>query len=416
MGNMAKRLHPVFFSFAGDTKEQAERLKAKFADDLIYCYSRTGVDGDSFPAEILAEIRQCELFVIFWSAAYVASDPRRPWCRRELLTAARRVASGSIQRVVLLQCDETPLTAAIVDPDTGDEVDALKIVREETRAFSHPFSRRAVEERIGHELAQLGEIDHPILPRSDYQAQLRDTLATRGRTKTPVVFVNGYHGSGRRTLVKTVMEVDFRHLTPHTLGLDSADGPEDLLRLVWGEVFQKPVAEQRLMMKDVKEHPAALSRYYAQLGTQLAGLRAYLVLSNDDPIDVGEVVPHWTVELLSHLRPTVQPLVFLVVGRGLPSYMQRLIPEGGEVAVPSLDDGEAVELVRMIVGAVDPLRPERWEPHIATIVNAGGNNAKLLVDLVKVASRRGSLDFLAQRAGSAGLNTQRPELSGLAAV
>jgi tetratricopeptide (TPR) repeat protein len=395
---MAKRLHPVFFSFAGDTKELAERLKAKFADDLVYCYSRTGVDGDSFPVEILSEIRQCELFVMFWSAAYVAADPRRPWCRRELLTAVRRLASGNLHRVLLLQCDGTPLTATITDPDTGEVIDVLKIVRDETRAFSHPFSSRAVEERLGHELAQLGEVDHPILPRSDYQEQLRETLASTGRSKTPVVFVNGYHGSGRRTLVKTVMEVDFRHLTPYTLGLDSADGPEDLLRLVWGDVLQKSVAEQRLMMRDVKEHPAALSRYFAQLGTQLAGLRAYLILSNDDPIDVGEVVPHWVVEMLSQLRPTVQPLAFLIVGRGLPNYMQRLIPDGGEVAVPSLEDSEATELARMLVGAIDPLRAERWEPHIAAIVGAGGNNAKLLVDIIKVASRRASLDFLAQDA------------------
>jgi len=391
---MARRLHPVFFSFAGDTKEVAERLKGKFSDELVYCYSRIGVDGDSFPAEILSEVRQCELFVIFWSSAYVASDLARPWCRRELLTAVRRHANGNLQKVLLLQCDATPFTSEIVDPETGAIMDALKGVRDESRAFSHPFRERAVEERLAHELAQLGAIDHPILPRSDYQAQLRDTLATRGRTKTPVVFVHGYHGSGRRTLIKTVMEVDFRHLTPFVLGLDRAEGPEDLLRLVWGEVLQKSVAEQRLMMKDIQEHPDALPRYYTQLGTHLAGLRGYLILANDDPIDVGAVVPHWVVDLLSKLQPTVQPLVFLVVGRSLPSYMRRLIPEGGEVPVPSLEDAESTELIRMIVGAVDPLRPERWEPHIPTIVSAGGNNAKLLVDIVKVASRRASLDFL----------------------
>ena len=391
---MARRLHPVFFSFAGDTKEVAERLKGKFSDDLVYCYSRTGVDGDSFPAEILTEIRQCELFVIFWSSAYVASDQTRPWCRRELLTASRRLVSGNLAKVLLLQCDATPLTAVVVDPDTGELTDALRIVRDDWRAFSYPFKERAVEERLAHELAQLGELEHPILPRNDFQIQLRDTLTTRGRTKTPVVFVHGYHGSGRRTLIKTVMEVDFRHLTPYVLGLDNSEGPEDLLRLVWGQVLQKSVAEQRLMMKDIEERPDALARYYIQLGMQLAGMRGYLILANDDPIDVGEVVPHWVVELLSKLQSTVQPLVFLVVGRSLPSYMKKLIPDGGEVAVPSLEDSESTELVRMLVGAVDPLRPERWDPHIPTIVNAGGNNAKLLVDIVKVASRRASLDFL----------------------
>lgn len=395
---MAKSLHPVFFSFAGDFKEMAERLKAKFADDLVYCYSRTGVDGDSFPVEILAELRQCELLVIFWSAAYVANDPRRPWCRRELTTGVRRLTSGSLKRVLLLQCDSTPLATEIVDPETGVSVDVLKAVRDDSRAFSHPVNLRAVEVRLANDLAQIGEIDHPILPRSDYQSQLRDTLASRGGKKTPVVFVNGYHGTGRRTLVSTVMGVDFKHLTPYTLGLDSADGPEDLLRLIWGEVLQKSMHEQRLMMKDIQSNPDALGRYYEQLGLHLASLRAYLILSNDDPLDVGEVVPHWVVELLSRLKPTVQPLVYLIVGRGLPAYMQKLVPEGGEVALPSLDDSEASELARMVIGAVDPMRPERWEPHIASIVGASGNNSKLLVDIVKVASRRANLDFLAHDA------------------
>lgn len=198
--------HPVFFSFAGDAKPIAERLKSHFADDLVYMYARTGVDGDSFPVEILTELRQCAVFVVFWSEAYVADDSRRPWCRRELLTAVKRVAQKSLTRYLILQIDETPLDAPVIDPDTGESIDALKILRDDGRAFTYPIRERAAELRISSELAQLDQGNHPLLPRPMIERQLRGVLSTgNAYSKTPLVFVNGFHGSGRRTVVRSVM-------------------------------------------------------------------------------------------------------------------------------------------------------------------------------------------------------------------
>lgn len=387
--------HPVFFSFAGDSNEIAARIKGHFADDLVYMYKRTGVDGDSFPVEILNELRECQIFVVFWSAAYVAPDPRRPWCRRELLTAAKRIAQGSLNRFLIIQTDKTPLDTKIINPDTGESIDALEPFRADGRAFSYPFRERSIELRISSELANLDQIDHPILPRPVFEHQLRNALRTgNAHSKTPITFVSGFHGNGRRTLVRSVMGLDFKHLTEYTVSLDSADGPEDLLREIWGDVFQRSISEQRQMMADVKDNPGALREHYSRLWKELVASRSYLVISKDESTDINETVPFWVADIFGSIPPAVQPIAFVIIARGLPEYLQRRMPNIGEVAVPTLEDDQSVELINMLVAAIDPIRAERWYPHIENIAEVGANNPKLLVDIVHMAAKRPSLDFL----------------------
>lgn len=386
--------HPMFLSFAGDSKQLAHRIKSHFRDDLAYAYTRTGGDGDNFPAEILMELRQCQVFVVFWSAAYVRDDPRRPWCRRELLTAAKRIQQGNLTRFFIVQVDGTPLDAKLVDPDTGDLVDALSTLRSDSRAFMHPASERAIEQRLSLELAQIEHSDHPILPRDSLERALRNVLNTGNvHSKTPVIFVNGFHGSGRRTLIREVMS-NQRHLTGFPVPLDGIDGPEDLLRIIWGDVFHKSRHEQRQMMKHITDDAHAIKGYFRQIGLQLVANKAYLVITKEDSTDLNEVAPRWLAECLGVIAPAVQPLVFCTIGRPLPEFMRRLLPNGGDVDVPTLEERESAELAEMLVSAVDPTKVARWRPHMATIVEASANNPKLMVDIVRAASRRRSLDFL----------------------
>jgi hypothetical protein len=389
--------HPVFFSFAGDTKSLADRIKSRFADDLVYTYTRSGVDGTDFPEEILTTLAQCSVFVIFWSKAYVAADQTRPWCRRELITAGRRVDSGSLKHYIILQCDETPLNTPIINPDDGRLVDGLKPFRDTSRAFPSPINVKSVESFLSSELAQLMADNLPILPRPNYQQLLRAALDTGTHfARTPVVFVSGFNGTGRKTLIRSVMSSDFRHLTEFVISIDDADGPEDLLRLIWGEVLQKPVAEQRRMMKEGSSQPLVLARYFKQLGEQLESLRGYLVISKTEFSDVGEVAPQWITEYLGSISPRVQPLIFYTIPRPLPPAISCAMANISEVAVPSLEDDESERLVEMTIAACDPRRMGRWQPHFNFIVESGSNSPKLLVDIVRLASRRASLDFLEQ--------------------
>lgn len=388
---------PVFFSFAGDSKPIAEKIKARFADDLVYMYTRTGVDGTDFPQEILTALAQCSIFVLFLSKGYVASDPARPWCRRELLTAVRRIEAGTLKNYVILLCDDTDITTPIKDPDSGELVDALKSLRDYRRAFSQPISTRAVESFLSSELAQLMGDDMPILPRPDIQQQLRKCLDTGSHfSRTPLVFVSGFNGTGRKTLIRSVMSSDFRHLTEYTIGIDDADGPEDLLRLIWGEVLQKPISDQRRMMQEVAAQPLALGRYYRQLADQLENLRAYLIISKTEFSDAGEVVPKWIVEQLGAIPPKVQPLIFYTIPRPISHSISASLINSKEIAVPSLEDDESIRLVEMTIAACDSKRMARWASHIDFIVESGANSPKLLVDIVRLASRRASLDFLEQ--------------------
>lgn len=386
--------HPMFLSFSRDAKQLAERTKSCLRDDLVYAYTRTGVDGVNFPAEISMELQRCSVFVVFWSAAYVENDSSRTWCRRELLTAKMRVEQGSLTRFFIVQVDKTPLDTKIVNPDTGELVDALAPFRNESRAFLYPASERAIQQRLSLELAKLDQSDHPILPREPLIRALRDVLSTGNvYSKTPLVFVNGFHGSGRRTLIRSVMS-NHRNLTEYSVPLDGMDGPEDFLRTVWGDVFKKSHHEQRQMLKNIYDDPNAIHRYFEQIGLQLVTNKAYIIINKDDTTDLSEVAPRWLADCLGKIKPAVQPLVFCTLNRPLPDFMKRALKNGGDVDVPTLEDQECTELSSMIIGAVDPMRIDRWKQHIPFVIEASAGNPKLMVDIVRLASKRRSLDFL----------------------
>nr|WP_315220458.1 toll/interleukin-1 receptor domain-containing protein [uncultured Duganella sp.] len=389
--------HPIFFSFANDAKGIATTIKSRFSDDLVYSYIRTGVEGDNFPDEILEEIHQCKIFVIFLSSNYISSKTSRPWCRRELITAMRRVEAGTLKSFFIVQTDKTPLDSEIHDPDNNVAIDALKVFRDKSRAFGFPVDTRIVEHRIASELARQTDTELPILVRESFQRSLRSILKGNDySTKRPVVFVSGFHGTGRKTLIRSVMGSDFKHLTEQMLPLDNADGPEDLLRLIWGEVLQKSVGEQRAMMNNVAKDPSALGRYYGQLGNQLVTRRLYLVLSKEDSIGYGQTLPSWMPSVINKLQAAVQPLLFITIARPLPDHVKRDINDISEIAIPALEEDESLQLTHMVIGAFDPKRASRWVPHIPFILESGANSPQLLVDIVKLASKRSSLDFLQQ--------------------
>jgi hypothetical protein len=394
--------HPVFFSFANDSKVLAERVAARFSDDLVYMYARSGVDGVNFPEEILAEIAQCQIFVIFWSSSYVSGDPRRPWCRRELLTALTRYKNGTLTNFVIVQVDQTALDKTIEDPDTGLPVDALGPLREKFRAFTPPIDAKSLEIALGRELAKVPDLVLPELARPELLQQLRLTLDVGSlQTKTPLVIVSGFPGSGRSTLVRTLMNADYRHLNGHTIPLDSADGPEDFLQLIWGEVLQKTIKEQRSFLNAAKRNPTLLRNYFQQLSGDLVKRRKYVLIAKEELTDLSEVLPHWFVEFFALVKPAVQPLFFVLVPRTLPAGYRKFFEFAAEVHVPTLEDVESERLVNMHIAARDPNRVGRWADHISEIVRIGSNSPKLLVDVVRLAARRPSLEFLTQDAESA---------------
>lgn len=389
--------HPIFFSFASDSTSLAQKIKRRFSDDLVYIYTRTGANGEDFPEEILGELSQCKIFVVFWSAKYIADDKERPWCRRELLTALRRIEAGNLKNYFLVQVDDTALEAHFVDPETGMMSDFLKPLREVKRAFTVPVDHKAVEHRLAGELAQLLDGGMPVLPRTVYQDELRSALETGNfETKTPLIFVSGFHGSGRKTLIQSIMGYEYRHLTPFVLPIENSDGPEDVLRLIWGEVLHKTAGEQRQMMENIASSPLALARYYKQLSTQLTSRNAYVILTKEELIDFGESVPSWVGQFFGLLNPCVQPLFFFTIPRPLPYQGKKLIPNFGEVSLPSLEDDESLRLVNMVIGACDPSRIGRWRTHIPFILDSASNSPKMIVDIVRLANRRASLDFLKQ--------------------
>jgi len=389
--------HPIFFSFAADSAALASRLKNKFSDDLVYAYTRTGADGEIFPDEILEEISQCKIFVVFLSKNYIANETARPWCRRELITAMRRIEAGGLKSFFIIQNDNTTLDTQIIDPDTGSVIDAFKVFREVRRSFPHPVDMKAIEHRIASELAMQLDTELPVLARDVFQRQIRSALNTGDySTKRPVIFVSGFHGTGRKTLIRSVMSFDFKHLNEYIVPLENADGPEDLLRSIWGIVLQKTVGEQRVMMNNIDKDPAALGRYYAQLSAQLVARRAYVIISKEDTIGVGQTLPSWMPGIVNKMTPVVQPLVFITVPRPLPDFIKKELNDSTEIAIPALEDEESLQLTHMVIGAYDPKRTGRWKPHIPFILESGANSPQLLVDIVKLASKRSSLDFLEQ--------------------
>lgn len=309
--------HPVFFSVADEDKLHAQQVAEQCASDHVYLYSITGKEGANFPEEISNELSSCSYFVIFWSASYV----KKEWTRRELAIAAKRLRSGELNEFLIVRLDPTPLDKRAINPLTEKEEEILRPFRDKRRATNLPFNAVSVLRHIGDALATLSPAKTPLLPRSDLENKLRQEIAIDFTSTNPLIFVSGLNGSGRKTLVRSVMDRDFAHLIPNIVAIDNMDGPEDLLFKLWRDVLGKAENEVETLAKMVSSKPEIVETYLNMAVRELTSRKVYLLITQDALGSNENALPFWVGKYLGDLKPTNHPLIFYVLSRQISAIM-----------------------------------------------------------------------------------------------
>lgn len=382
--------HPVFISVASEDSDYARKIKGGFSDDTAYFYEQTGIEGADWPEEIEEEVQFCECFVILWSANYIQKN----WTLRELAIAAKRIASKTLRSWLIIQIDDTSLSPRLINPITSLNEDLLSSVRAKYRSVGPPFRVTAAQRAVGNALARVKPSRLPILARTELQNQLREAFSINFRERNPLTFVSGLNGTGRKTLVKCVMESDFGHLTPHLVTLEVADGPDDLLLKLWIDVLNIPPDEVTRQLKALRKGKLNTKVLITHAVKDVASNKGYLIINIDIPNDYVSPIPAWVKECLNDLPIGGAPILFLVIPRRIPEYILTDFHHTALIHVPTLEQHESRDLTIRLIQALD-LHSTRWtEKHEDSIVKRGGGNPELIQKLVIMACRQQSLDFI----------------------
>ena len=389
----ADMVHPVFISFASEDIENARKIGAAFPDDIVYLYERVGVEGANWPLEIEEEVRSCECFVVLWSKNYIVKE----WARREMALAAGRVRSNGLGVWVIIQLDDLPLETKCINPLTGNEEDMLAPFRAKYRSVAAPFRTQVAKRAIGNALARVRPTRLPKLPRLELQEQLRRAISIDYRYRTAILFVSGLNGNGRKTLIESVMENDYPHLTGYIVPLDAADGPEDLLMRLWLDVLMLGLEEARRRLTSANNDPAKIYSMLNAAVKEFAQIKAYLVITFDVPSEYVNSTPGWFRDALGKISSGFSPIIFVVLTRRVADNYVAAFTSAQSIFVHTLEENESRELAWRLVQAVDS-HPARWkDENIAYLAQVGGGSPELVKDISIMAAREPTLDFLEQK-------------------
>lgn len=385
---------PVFFSVSSQDIAKADNIARRFAGDIIYLYTRTGVDGTDFWDEIeRAELSQARGLVIFWSRNFIASES----CRRELEFAVSLLASGQLKHVAILRLDDLDLSAGAGEHSNAERAlfDHLAHFTARFRASTPPYDADKAFQIVDRLVREATARPAPIFPRPQVIEALRSGAKDGEFTYRPAVWVSGFNGYGRRTAIRefyrtldgnaTALEFDISELAlplPLLLMIEEralgADG--ERLTALQAELGEQPPEQVALRLAQAIEAVAAQHRYIILRQTRVHEERA--------------LPPEWIVTVIKALGGEA-PILFLTVQ--VPPPDELVIGCKGKLGtlrMTGLGMLEADTFVRSIITAVGN-RKLQWNAEIiARIIKGANGTPELITKIVALASTLPSLENL----------------------
>lgn len=380
-------MYPVFFSVTAEDVGLAEEIWASFPDDWVYLYSRSGVEGASFWDEIARkEIPQSRIFVVFWSENY----PQKAGCVRELKQAQALVSAGRLTPVVL-RLDDTPI---FWDASQSTE---MKPVFELLRPllFDHRTSDPGVSAQHAFEIiAKVAEPllrpAHPMWPRTDLEKAMRRAVEKERFKVYPAVWVAGFNGVGRETLVREF----YRPFAPNGRGVvvdvNESALPRQVLLRIESEAFG---ASQERLQKLATSPVEVGPRDVADVVQRVFDGGDYVILRHNRIVEENVELPEWLDDVVNALEVDKRVKLFIISQIPLlPDRNARCRESVVQQRVPTMDEHQMTEFCIQLIGHFDG-QPERWtDDDIARIVAASGGTLGFLVSLIRSAARFDDLD------------------------
>lgn len=385
---------PVFFSVSSRDIANADAIARRFSGDIIYLYTRTGVDGADFWDEIeRAELSQARGLVIFWSRDFLRSAA----CRRELELAASLLASGQLKHVAILRLDDLDLSAGTDDYTDAERAafDHFAHFTARFRASTPPYDADKAFQIVDRLVREATARPAPIFPRPHVIEALRSGAKDGEFSYRPAVWVSGFNGYGRRTAIREFYRTLNGNATALEFDISELALPLPLLLLIEERALGADGARLTALQAELGEQsPEQVALRLAQAIEAVAAQQRYIILRQTRVHEERALPPEWIVTVIKALRGDA-PILFLTVQVPPPDEMV-IGCKGklGTMRMTGLGMLEADSFVRSIITAIGN-RTLQWDADIiARIVKGADGNPELITKIVALASTLPSLENL----------------------
>jgi tetratricopeptide (TPR) repeat protein len=373
-------MFPVFFSVSSNDIGHAEAVWERLPDNWVYIYSKTGEEGVHMWDEIAKrEIPQSKLFVVFWSKSYLKAQG----CVRELLQAHELVKQGQLRSLVL-RLDDFPISWKDEFGDSTKPVfDALKSMLDFRTSSQNIDSTKAFDlvQRVAEPFLKS---DHPRFLRHDLQQALRNVVKKDRFTFYPAVWVSGFNGVGRESLIADLNRAFAPNGRAVVVEINEASLPKQTRLRIESEAFGTD--QQRLRELNagaVDDECTAL----ADTIERVFAAGNFVILRQSRIVEESVDLPEWVDDVVNTLSPATRPKLFVVsqmplLGERRNHCRESLVAQ----RVPTIDDHQIVDFCHQLIGYFDK-NTKRWtDQEIDKITRASCGNIGFLVSLVRAAA------------------------------
>ncbi len=378
--------YPIFFSVASQDIALAERIFEQYADGHFYLYSKNGKQAAWFWEEIEREqLPFAKAFVIFWSKNYV----RNEGTLRELMLATDFFRERRLSDCVIIRCDDTPLLDSEItgelSPEERSAIDAVKVFLRHKRTDPlkqlYPEALRIVDELV----IRVEGNDIPFQRRPEEQEELRDCAKLDRMRYRPTLWVSGFNGYGRKTLVREL----FRELDPNVMAvevdIDETTLPEQIILRLESEYRG---LDRDALVQEAKRIAGGGSADVVKTIEQLSTNGRFALVRQSRLYEDSVKLPEWIVEVVGELQPGRFPKLVLVAQ--LPPSDDEVVALAEKLAafrVPPMRGDTATEFAWAIIGALGG-REEDWtDERVGKIVHASDGTPELIITIVRHALR-----------------------------
>jgi len=385
---------PVFLSVGGQRDAKfAKQVHEHLGDALAYHYQVTGEEAVAFRPEIEEKINGCHVFVVFWSADYLASQHA---CNELAFFRKLVEANAAVEKqMIVVPCDQNgpDIQSKWTNPITLTKDEYILGRWRYERAVDVGSDEYRVAQIIRKKLEHLQVLSDVLIPRGWLTDQFRREIAQPDYHARELVFVTGLEGYGRRTALRQFVLQAYPHRIERSLSIDSIDGPEDLLIQLM-QAASLPAAFRTSIFHAIKNNQSTVTKEIRKLLHQARDNKSYYIIAIDRFVGVDAVtIPTWLSDVTSVFKTGNSPLIFIVTSSPVTDALLAHYPNAGRVRVTGLEEVEMNELVHRL--SLEDPTPSRWTSQKKYSVSiASGSNPAMCKSIMRSMTSEYTLDFI----------------------
>jgi hypothetical protein len=325
------------------------------------------------------ELPASRYLVVFWSKSYVSAKG----CVRELSQAAELIANGTLSSLIL-RLDDFPIIwsdeLALDLKPVFDDLAHLLDVR-----ASHPnVSVEDANQLVQRFIEPAMKSAHPTLHRDDILEPMRNAAQKERFRCFPAMWISGFPGAGRHTLVEQLNKSMTPNGRPITVDINAASLPKQICL----KLESAGLGADMDRLTQVQE--ADESNTFGGVSSRINRIFEsgnYVVFTHDKILQNNVELPEWLDDVISSLEPAARPKLFIVSQLPLSiERRKRCYEQLAEQRVTGFSNYDVVSFTESLLAHFDR-QPDRWTAKaVDDLIDAAQGNIGLLVTLAQATS------------------------------